>query len=112
MSEPSQPNISELVSEYVFLNDDEVATKSADESLSISATVNGESAELNGQAELERQPQNGAEAYENLVKSLAECDSDYMKDIADDTPMDESFGLIDNNILDSFNFTRDTGLFQ
>lgn len=112
VSEPSQPNISELVSEYVFLNDDEVATKSADESLSISATVNGESAELNGQAELERQPQNGAEAYENLVKSLAECDSDYMKDIADDTPMDENFGLIDNNILDSFNFTRDTGLFQ
>lgn len=116
VTEQSQPNISELVSEYVFLNhDDEVASKSADElSSSISATVNGEESvvDLNGQVESERQPQNGAEAYENLVKSLTECDSDYMKDIADDPQMDENFGLIDNNILDSFGFTRESGLFQ
>lgn len=116
VTEQTQPNISELVSEYVFLNhDDEVASKPADElSSSLNATFNGEESvvDLNGQVESERQPQNGAEAYENLVKSLTECESDYMKDIADDPQMDENFGLIDNNILDSFGFTRESGLFQ
>lgn len=100
----------------MFLNhDDEVASKPADElSSSLNATFNGEESvvDLNGQVESERQPQNGAEAYENLVKSLTECESDYMKDIADDPQMDENFGLIDNNILDSFGFTRESGLFQ
>lgn len=41
----------------------------------------------------ERQPKNGAEAYENLVKSLAE-ESEYLKDIGEE-PMDENFGLLE-----------------
>lgn len=112
--EQAQGNI-DLVSEYVFLNhDDDVDAKAADKSPAISIANGDESAEFNGQLEEEevRPPQNGAEAYENLVKSLTECDSDYMKDIADDAQMDENFGLIDGNILDTFSFTRESGLFQ
>lgn len=78
--------------------------------------VNGEETlEMNGQVEEERQPQNGAEAYENLVKSLTECDTeaDYMKEISEDARIDENFGLIDEgNILETFGFTRESGLFQ
>lgn len=109
--EQSQPNISDLVSEYVFLND-ESAAKSVEETASVVAVNGDESAELNGSVDDDRPPQNGAEAYENLVKSLTECDTDYMKDIAEDAQMDESFGLIDSNILESFSFTRESGLFQ
>lgn len=99
------------MSEYVFLNnEEEVTAKTSDDSSTVTATVNGEeNLDLNGQVEPERPPQNGAEAYENLVKSLTECDSDYMKEMADET--DENFGLIDNNILDTFNL-RESGLFQ
>lgn len=108
-SEQSQANIADIVSEYVFLNHEEDATKSVEET----PMVNGEeTVDVNGQVDSERQPQNGAEAYENLVKSLTECDSDYMKDIGDDPQIDENFGLIDNNILDSFSFTPQSGLFQ
>jgi hypothetical protein len=115
--QPQQQTISDLVSEYVFLNnEDEAATKSAEETQTIAAAtiVNGEEvADVNGsESEQERVPQNGAEAYENLVKSLTECDADYMKDIGDDQPMDENFGLIDSTMLDSFGFTtRESGLF-
>lgn len=80
------------------------------------SVVNGdESLEMNGQVEEERQPQNGAEAYENLVKSLTDCDTEaeYMKEINEDAQMDENFGLIDEgNILETFGFTRESGLFQ
>lgn len=68
---------------------------------------------MNGLVDVEdeRPPRNGAEAYENLVKSLTECESDY-KDITDEAQMDENFGLIDEaNILDTFGFTREAGLF-
>lgn len=114
MPEQSQPNISDIVSEYVFLNhDDESVAKSVEESPAISVVNGEECVEVNGQLDQDRQPQNGAEAYENLVKSLTECDSDYMKDIAEDTQMDENFGLIDDGtILETFGFTRETGLFQ
>lgn len=101
------------MSEYVFLNhDEENVAKPVEESPSVS--VNGEEfVEVNGLVEQERTPQNGAEAYENLVKSLTECDNDYMKDIAEDSQMDENFGLIDDGaILETFQFTRETGLFQ
>lgn len=101
------------MSEYVFLNhEDETVAKSAEESSAISV-LNGEDVvEVNGQVDQDRPPQNGAEAYENLVKSLTECDNDYMKDIAEETQMDENFGLIDDGaILETFGFTRETGLF-
>lgn len=96
----------------MFLNhEDDAGSKVVEESQPVA--VNGdESADLNGQIEQDRPPQNGAEAYENLVKSLTECDTDYMKDITEDPQMDENFGLIDSNILDSFGFTRESGLFQ
>lgn len=109
---PEQSAISDLVSEYVFLNhEDDAIAKSVQESPAIS-TVNGdENVDINGLLEQDRPPQNGAEAYENLVKSLTECESDYMKDIPDDTQMDENFGL-DGTILDTYGFTRESGLFQ
>ena len=110
MTEQTQSNISDIVSEYVFLNhDDESIAKSVEEVPAISVVNGEESLELNGQLDEDRLPQNGAEAYENLVKSLTECDSDYMKEIAEDSQMEENFGLIDDG---TFNFTRETGLFQ
>lgn len=110
---PTQSEIVDVVSEYVFLNhDEEVAPKSSEEAADLPVLNGEESATVNGQDE--RKPQNGAEAYENLVKSLTECDGDYMKDIAEDAQdMDENFGLIDEgNILETFGFTRESGLFQ
>jgi hypothetical protein len=107
--------MSDIVSEFVFLNHDGDATaKSVVEELPTTEVSNDEEiVEVSGHMDQERQPQNGAEAYENLVKSLTECDADYMKDIAEDTQMDENFGLIDNGLLDQFStFSRDTGLFQ
>lgn len=102
-------NISDVVSEYVFLNSEDADSKLSLKLPTVS-TVNGEeSVELNGESEDERQPQNGAEAYENLVKSLTECDTDYMKEI-DEPQMDENFGL--TMIDENFAFTRDSGLFQ
>ena len=82
-----QPNSSDnIVSEYLFL-DDESTTKPVQELNSFMKLADdGET--KNEQAE--RQPKNGAEAYENLVKSLTE--SEYMKDISEE-PMDENFGL-------------------
>lgn len=106
---------SHMSDEFVFLNHVEDATaKSSEEELAaISVVKSGDIEDMNAQIDQERQPQNGAEAYENLVKSLTECDADYMKDIAEDTQIDDNFGLIDNNILDQFStFSRDTGLFQ
>lgn len=104
----------DIVSEYVFLNHEEdVSEKTVEESPTVSTMNGDEGGDENGQTEQERpQPQNGAEAYENLVKSLTECDSDYMKDISDDVQMDENFGLIDSNILNTYGFTSDSGLFQ
>lgn len=76
--------------------------------------VNGDmiSTELNGEIEVDvddaRAPQNGAEAYENLVKSLTD---DYMKEIDEET-IEENFGLIEGNMIDQFpNFTSQSGLF-
>lgn len=112
------PSTAHASSDYVFLNNDseESGSQSMKETTAVSA-VNGEdSLDMNGQVEEERQPQNGAEAYENLVKSLTECDTeaDYMKEInEDEARMDENFGLIDEgNILETFGFTRESGLFQ
>lgn len=105
-------------SDYVFLsNDDDARSKSVEaRPMEEESVVNGEETlEMNGQVEEERQPQNGAEAYENLVKSLTECDTeaDYMKEISEDARIDENFGLIDEgNILETFGFTRESGLFQ
>lgn len=112
---PEQSVVSDVVSEYVFLNheDDVTAKSGVEESPAISAVNGDENADVNGMTEEDRPPQNGAEAYENLVKSLTECENDYMKDIPDDTQMDESFGLIeDGTILDTYGFTRESGLFQ
>lgn len=95
------------MSEYVFLNNEEETVKE----LPAVVTVNGEeSEEVNGEVEEERQPQNGAEAYENLVKSLTECDTDYMKEIDEPQMDDENFGL--TMIDENFTFTRESGLFQ
>lgn len=113
--EQSKPNTPDIVSEFVFLNHvDDVSVKSVEEGLPSVSVTNGEVVEEVENVNQERQPQNGAEAYESLVKSLTECDADYMmKDIVEDTQMEENFELIDNNILDQFStFSRDTGLFQ
>lgn len=67
----------------------------------------------NGQFDIEEEERghNGAEAYENLVKSLTECDGDYMKDMSE-TQIEENFGLIDSNMLDTITFNRESeGLF-
>lgn len=114
-SEPNQHIASEqIVSEYVFLNhEDETVVKTVQETPVVNVVNGEECIEVNGEVEQNRQPQNGAEAYENLVKSLTECDNDYMKDMPEDAQMEENFGLIDDGtILETFGFTRETGLFQ
>jgi hypothetical protein len=103
-----------IVSEYVFLDQEEEVstTKSVEEESSALKMLNeGEiTSSESTKSENERQPKNGAEAYENLVKSLTECDADY---ISADAPIGENFGLIhENSILEEFStFSRDTGLF-
>lgn len=55
---------------------------------------------------------NGAEAYENLVKSLTECDTDYIKGIPE-SESENSFNLIDGNMLETISYSRESeGLFQ
>jgi hypothetical protein len=98
-----------VVSEFVFLGQEEVATTKAVEEEDMTLKVlNDENIPMENTKDHERQPKNGAEAYESLVKSLTECDADYMKDeqLDEEAPMDENFGL-ENNILEQF-----TGLFQ
>lgn len=47
---------------------------------------------------------NGAEAYENLVKSLeADCETEYIKDMTDDHQIEENYGFMDGNVLDTSN---------
>lgn len=110
----SQPqvNINDVVSEYVFLNHEDDASKSVDESPNTSI-VNGDEivVEENGQIDDdERLPQNGAEAYENLVKSLTEGDENYMKVISEEAEIDENFQL--GAMIDTFGFNRESGLYQ
>lgn len=89
-------------------HEEKILEKSVDEPQP--TIVNGEdNFELNGLVDVglvDRPPQNGAEAYENLVKSLTDCESDY-KDITDEAQIDDNFGLID----DTFGFTRESELF-
>ena len=74
-----------------------------------STKLNGQFEEIQMQEE-EIRTHNGAEAYENLVKSLeADCESEYIKDLGDDSQIEENYGFIDGNILDSSNaFTRES----
>ena len=72
----------------------------------VGAIANGQISE-----DLQERSHNGAEAYENLVKSLTECDGDYMKEMSEQ--MDDNFGLIDSNMLETISFNRESeGLFQ
>lgn len=75
-----------------------------------STKLNGEFEDVQMQEE-EIRTHNGAEAYENLVKSLeADCESEYIKELVDDSQIiEENYGFIDGNILDSSNaFTRES----
>jgi hypothetical protein len=100
----SQPqvNINDVASEYVFLNHEDETSKQVDESSAISIVNGDENLEENGQVDEERLPQNGAEAYENLVKSLTEGDGDYMKVISEESEIDENFQL--GAMIDTFGF--------
>lgn len=100
-----------IPSEFVYLNHDELPKE---EIVHQDVNHNEDSSEIMNGLDAEQRPQNGAEAYENLVKSLEEdCESDFMvKDIADDPQIDENFGLmVDGNLIDFGNFNRE-GLFQ
>lgn len=106
----SQTNINDVVSEYVFLNHEDDASKPVDESPSTGMVNGDETIEENGQIDDARPSQNGAEAYENLVKSLTEGDGDYMKVITEEAEIDENFQL--GTMIDTFSFNRESGLFQ
>lgn len=85
----NQPNSSDnIVSEYLFLDDG--STAKPVQILNSLVKVLDDDETKNEHAE--RQPKNGAEAYESLVKSLT--DSEYLKDISEE-PMDEDFGLLE-----------------
>ncbi|KAL7028022.1 hypothetical protein ACKWTF_005695 [Chironomus riparius] len=105
------------ISEFVYIQTDE-DMKSQQSDSQVEEIINGDddSTKLNGQfeeiqmQEEEIRTHNGAEAYENLVKSLeADCESEYIKELADDSQIEENYGFIDGNILDSSNaFTRES----
>lgn len=112
-NDDSQQN--EIVSEFVYFKDDSEALAKGNEKevdvLVEEVKINGDSnisTELNGEIDVDK-PQNGAEAYENLVKSLTD---DLMKEIGEETIGEENFGLIEGNMIDQFsNFTSQSGLF-
>lgn len=64
--------------------------------------------ELNGGSEADEnmRSSNGAEAYENLVKSLTA--DDYMKELEEESIVDENFSIMESNIID---FTSQPELF-
>lgn len=97
--------------EFIYLNHDEPSK----ETVILQDDLNGgTSGKLNGlEVENDERPQNGAEAYKNLVKSLEEdCESDYLvKDITDDTQIDENFGGL-MGLEFGFNNRESEGLFQ
>jgi len=107
------------ISEFVYIHTDE-EMKSQQSDSQVQEIINGDvidSTKLNGEfedvqmQEEEIRTHNGAEAYENLVKSLeADCESEYIKELVDDSQIiEENYGFIDGNILDSSNaFTRES----
>lgn len=99
--------------EYLYLNTVDSELKESTEN-NPEQDINGEEIEetlANGDFEIQERGHNGAEAYENLVKSLTECDSDYMKDMTE-SQIDENFGLIDSSMLETITFNRESeGLF-
>ena len=111
-----QEIITESSNDFLYLNEgdditkeEEQPSKKSDErEENGSVEVDEMSLELlNGQfvneeeeeEEAQQQSQNGAEAYENLVKSLTECDNG-----------ENNFSLIDGNMLETI-YSRE-GLFQ
>jgi hypothetical protein len=116
-----------LVSEYVYLDEgskekeiislqdiingcDVVQEVEEDNNDAIVVDIQPQS-QLNGQLE-EITAQNGAEAYENLVKSLGA--EDYIKEMSDEPQIDEIMDSSSNNIIDTtIKFTRNSeGVFQ
>lgn len=94
-----------VVTEYMFLGQEEIA-KTDEEEIPLKDSNDENISVENTQPEKDRQPKNGAEAYESLVKSLTECEN-----LDEEAPMDENFAL-ENNILEQFStFSRDGGLF-
>jgi hypothetical protein len=146
VSKVPQQTTPEPISEFVYISTEEsdskqpvaeVVAEIKASSIPVQEIVNGDdeggdSTKMNGQFEEmqvdeegieedddDDRPHNGAEAYENLVKSLeAECENEYMKELAgevEDSQIDESFRLIDSSsMLDpSIAFSRETeGIFQ
>lgn len=101
------------MSEFVFIHTDDETKQS--ENPVVQEIINGDddSTKLNGQfeevqiQEEEIRTHNGAEAYENLVKSLTDSESEYIK--SEDHSIEENYGFIDGNILDTSNsFTRES----
>lgn len=110
LSSPSSTNDFLYLNESDTIKDEQQSEKSdlsqneKEENGNVEVEEDEMSLELNGQfvtdeEEEEQQAQNGAEAYENLVKSLTECDNG------------ENFSLIDgSNMLETL-YNRE-GLFQ
>ncbi|XP_070506098.1 BRCA2-interacting transcriptional repressor EMSY [Chironomus tepperi] len=106
------------ISEFVFIHTDEEIKSPQPSDSQVQEIINGDddSTKLNGQfeevqlQEEEIRTHNGAEAYENLVRSLeADCESESIKEFNDDIQIEENYGFIDGNILDSSNaFTRES----
>lgn len=107
----------EIVNEFVFFKDetDLIVTKGQQSRPEDQIKLNGGaiSTELNGDSDTDetdenvirdRASQNGAEAYENLVKSLTD---DYMKEMEEES-IEENFNIMESNIID---FTSPSGLF-
>lgn len=104
----------EIVNEFVFFKDetDLIVAKGqpqSEDQIKLnggvnSSELNGDSVETDENVMRERASQNGAEAYENLVKSLTD---DYMKEMEEES-IEENFNIMDSNIID---FTSQSGLF-
>lgn len=97
----------EETNNFIFLNENESTAKEEDNI--IQSNIEEEKMDLGQllvQNEEQRTARNGAEEYENLVKSLTECENDYLKGMPEDA--NENF-----NLIDTISYNRDSEeLFQ
>lgn len=110
-TQKEQQQDNEIVDDFVFFKADTdiIIAKGQEMKPDDQIKLNGDAivSEINGEADQTEESvrtSNGAEAYENLVKSLTD---DYMKEMDEET-IDENFSIMESNIID---FTSQSGLF-
>lgn len=111
-STQKEQHSNEIVEDLVFFKPetDVIIAKGHESKADDHIKLNGDAIvnELNGESDADEnmRSSNGAEAYENLVKSLTA--DDYMKELEEESIVDENFSIMESNIID---FTSQPELF-